>query len=298
MLNSSELINLRQTGTCNISIPEIAFEIYYPGQYRRMIKSVRVTIPSVVGPYTNVSAKLTLLNGKIKKEENAVLEDYAIGKNTSINTSGALNDAGMFDFNFRDERYLPFEGGGAISEWQLNLPSKIRAFNYDTISDVLLTISYTAIEGNRITAENNLVSNLTDYCASNGMFRLLSLKHEFPDTYHKLLYGTPQSAEFTLESSHFPFFIKDKILDMTKVNIYLKPQPGVSLTPHNIIVNETNIDWSSEADIVCPWSNNTIIAGSAGFTGSPIKKWIVDAGVNGLNKDELDDILILIKYKI
>jgi hypothetical protein len=28
-------------------------------------------------------------------------------------------DAGMFELNFRDERYLPFEGAGAISEWRL-----------------------------------------------------------------------------------------------------------------------------------------------------------------------------------
>jgi hypothetical protein len=27
----------------------------------------------------------------------------------------------MFELNFRDERYLPFEGAGAISTWQLEL---------------------------------------------------------------------------------------------------------------------------------------------------------------------------------
>jgi Tc toxin complex TcA C-terminal TcB-binding domain len=33
----------------------------------------------------------------------------------SIATSSAQNDSGMFELNFRDERYLPFEGAGAIS---------------------------------------------------------------------------------------------------------------------------------------------------------------------------------------
>jgi hypothetical protein len=33
----------------------------------------------------------------------------------SIATSHAQNDSGMFELNFRDERYLPFEGAGAIS---------------------------------------------------------------------------------------------------------------------------------------------------------------------------------------
>jgi hypothetical protein len=44
---------------------------------------------------------------------------------------------------------------------RLKHPSKIRAFNYDTISDVLLTISYTASEGDSEAAETRLVSMLT-----------------------------------------------------------------------------------------------------------------------------------------
>jgi hypothetical protein len=50
----------------------------------------------------------------------------------------------VFLINFRDERYLPFEGAGAVSSWKLELPATIRSFNYDTISDVIFHISYTA----------------------------------------------------------------------------------------------------------------------------------------------------------
>ena len=55
---------------------------------------------------------------------------------------------GVFDFNFRDERYLPFEGAGAISDWQIELATEkeLRQFDYSTISDVILHVRYTAEE--------------------------------------------------------------------------------------------------------------------------------------------------------
>jgi len=309
MLNPQELITLRQTGTCTIDIPEIAFEIFYPGQYRRLIKYVRLTIPSVVGPYVNVSAKLTLLKDWIEKSDKATLEQNTPTGYTSISTSGAVNDAGMFDFNFRDTQYFPFEGRGAISNWQLELPSTIRAFNYDTISDVLLTISYTALEGDRDFVETALVTMLTAYATNPayGLFKVISLKHEFPNAFHRLLNpqaGDSQFTEFNIENSHFPYFLKDKTLAITKTKIYLKPQSEKSITlPASLIVNETNtISWTDGDDVSYLGSTgdkNKIKGGTVSITaGSPIKKWDIDAGVDGLNKEELDDILILIKYKI
>ncbi len=42
-------------------------------------------------------------------------------------TSSGDNDSGMFETNLRDERFLPFEGAGAISTWTLSLPGPLRA---------------------------------------------------------------------------------------------------------------------------------------------------------------------------
>ena len=42
--------------------------------------------------------------------------------------------------NFRDERYLPFEGAGAISQWHLQLPAPYPQFDYSTISDVVMHV--------------------------------------------------------------------------------------------------------------------------------------------------------------
>ncbi len=74
-----------------------------------------------------------------------------------ISTSSAYNDTGMFEFSFRDERYLPFEGAGAVeSRWKLELPSSFRSFDYNTISDVILRISYTVEKKKMVTLQGEM----------------------------------------------------------------------------------------------------------------------------------------------
>ena len=53
---------------------------------------------------------------------------------TAIAVGQGQNDSGVFELNFRDERYLPFEGAGAISQWRLELPQNFRQFDYQTIT--------------------------------------------------------------------------------------------------------------------------------------------------------------------
>lgn len=68
----------------------------------------------------------------------------ALLERQAIFTSTGQNDSGMFETNLHDERYLPFENSGIVSEWQLELPADVRQFDYDTISDVILHVRYTA----------------------------------------------------------------------------------------------------------------------------------------------------------
>lgn len=83
------------------------------------------------------SAKLSLINNRYRKNINpdnaatiGYTEDpgnderfiYYRGAIQSIATGNAQDDSGVFELNFRDERYLPFEGTGAITSWRLELP--------------------------------------------------------------------------------------------------------------------------------------------------------------------------------
>ena len=160
MLNDPlALIKLKETGQCIVELPEALFDADYPGHYMRRIKNASLTIPCVVGPYASINCTLTLLANKIRINSNAQTE-YAEQEQEddsrfvtnfaalqSIATSHAQNDSGMFELNFRDERYLPFEGAGVISRWRIEMPKENNAFDFSTISDVIIRFSYTAREG-------------------------------------------------------------------------------------------------------------------------------------------------------
>ena len=67
MLNDPmALISLKETGRCTIDLPEALFDADYPGHYMRRIKSVSLTIPCVLGPYTGINCTLTLLTNKTR----------------------------------------------------------------------------------------------------------------------------------------------------------------------------------------------------------------------------------------
>jgi hypothetical protein len=224
------LIRLRATGRCTVRLPEELFDMDGPGHYFRRIKSVSVSIPCVTGPYASVNCTLTLLKSSIRitpvaGEEYAAadVEDprfsHYFGSVQSIVTSSGQNDSGLFETNLRDERYLPFENSGVISEWQLELPAEVRQFNYDTISDVILHIRYTAREGGGL-LRNGAVANLTariEAAEAAGSVRLFSIRHEFPSEWARFksitLGAETPVAELglTLREEHYPFWSQGKL---------------------------------------------------------------------------------------
>ena len=53
----------------------------------------------------------------------------------------------MFEGSAADDRYLPFEGTGAVSSWRLSLPRPSNRFDFRSITDVVLQLRHTAIDG-------------------------------------------------------------------------------------------------------------------------------------------------------
>lgn len=192
------LLQLRKIGGCTVEIPESLFDLDCPGHYFRRIKSVAVSIPCVTGPHVGVNCTLSLQKSSIRTtprlddaydridSEDTRFEDY-YGTVQSIVTSSSQNDSGLFETNMRDERYLPFEGSGVISRWQLQLPanpsnSEPMQFDYDSISDVMLHIRYTAREGGEQLRKKALdeLSKRIDGATTIGSMRLFFMRHDFP----------------------------------------------------------------------------------------------------------------------
>lgn len=220
------LVQLRATGTCSFTLPEEAFDLDGPGHYFRRIKTVALTLPCVAGPYTSVNCTLTLQKSGIRIKTGLSNNKYArqgsddprfddyYGTIQSIVTSSAQSDSGLFETNLKDERYLPFEYSGvAGSQWQLTLPSDVPQFDFDTITDVVLHIRYTAREGGnvqRAAAVSNLQS-LISKAQTVGSTCLFSIRHEFPSQWAKFQSAPPKVSagaelQLALVPELYPFW--------------------------------------------------------------------------------------------
>jgi len=231
------LMQLRTTGTCTIVLPEELFDMDGPGHYFRRIKTVALSIPCVAGPYTSVNCTLMLTKSSIRTAtdmgdgyarqgtEDSRFSDH-FGSLQAIVTSTAQNDSGMFETNLRDERYLPFENSGVVSEWQLELPSEPRQFDFDTISDVIMHVRYTAREsGNplRKGAVDNL-KTLIEGAQAAGSVRLFSIRHDFPTEWARFQGQKPglnQRFELALNlrAEHYPYWSQGRLKSVKRVDI-------------------------------------------------------------------------------
>lgn len=218
-----KLYQLKETGECtDFSIPEAVFDLSYPGYFKRIIKSVRITIPCIAGPYTNIGATLALGTNKIRKDKDSNLIDFAFNGCEMIATSNAQNDGGQFELNFRDERYLPFEGAGAVSSWTLSLPKAKQAFDYTTISDVIMHISYTADYDGvfKETVETSLIAAL-NAINGKGLVRVFSLRHDFPNEWNLLTLPANNTDHILeLKAEHFPYFTSMTEIDGVEAKCY------------------------------------------------------------------------------
>lgn len=237
------LIQLRMTGRCTVRLSEALFDMDGPGHYFRRIKSVALSIPCVTGPYTSVNCTLTLLKSSIRKvptlrdgeyaredAEDDRFSDY-FGSLQSIVTSSAQNDSGLFETNLRDERYLPFENSGVISEWQLELPANPSKndpaqFDYNTISDIILHIRYTAREGGSLLRSGSISHHkeLIADAQAVGSVRLFSIRREFPAEWARFQGQTPAANQrfelaFDLRPEHYPFWSYGRLDSVERVDI-------------------------------------------------------------------------------
>ncbi len=294
------LQSLQQTGTCQFTIDEAWFDLLYPGQYRRLLQSVRLTIPCVVGPYVNVAAKLQLLGTQVRRTPDASIDpvDVPLTMTRTMATSHAQNDGGVLQVDFRDERYLPFEGAGAInSTWSLQLPAQLRMFDYATIADVIISLDYTARHDGTFGAEveANLVDTLQDYATQNGLFRLVSLRHEFPDAFYQLCNppaGQAPSTSFTLDKRHFPFWLETQNLIISKpVAVWPQAKAGQQLDAPSLGLTIAGANVGGWSDDGAGSSRGTV-----NVAGSPIRTYAATA--NAIDKSKLADVVMLVQYTL
>lgn len=256
-LHPEGLLALQEKGACFIDLPEAIFDLDHPGHYLRRIKAVNITVPCVSGPYTSVPCKLTLLANRTRVDPRITPQyvltgaedqrfEFNAGGVRSVVTSTGRDDPGGFEFNLRDERYLPFEGAGVISSWRLELPAEFRPFDYRTISDVVLHIRYTAREGGE-TLRDAATKKLADALKAMevergraGLLRGVSARYEFPNAWHAFAHMPDGQAgnnvlTLPLTADRFPAFTSGRPVKVTRILVALVSAPGVAYDDNDLV---------------------------------------------------------------
>ena len=164
-INPNALAQLLLNGACDFDVPESLFDHDYPGHYNRHLVRVSVTVayPNP-GKFDNVKATLTLANNKVRTSadltggyaeappggDQRFAYNYAAVP-LKIVLGNAQDDPGLFltsiTDNLSDQRYLPFEAGGAISSWHFEMPAASNEIAVANVTDVILHLYYTALDG-------------------------------------------------------------------------------------------------------------------------------------------------------
>jgi hypothetical protein len=242
----------------------------------------------------------------------------------TIATSSGQNDAGLFEVNLRDERWLPFEGQGAISAWTLELNPASNNFEFSSITDVVLHVRYTA----RLGIDEATV--LKTIAPPTGVTRaiMLSVKSTFGDSLYSFFNptnttATQQVLTLPITNANFPWSnirsqqIKDIVVFFalsqppaggTTIAATFGPTGGA--TPALTFTTALPSGWSGTPAVLCGWSGNPAVCGfpiNPPLAPQSFTLTVQTAGlptgltttVNGqvlLDQTKVEDIILVITY--
>jgi hypothetical protein len=314
-LAPDKLMELKLTGRCFLDIEEWMYNLDYPGHYRRRIKTVSVSVACITAAFTNINCNLRLLNSQVRNSSLVGGEGYEkteddsrfiifTGKGEAIATSHCVYDAGLFNLTFDDERFLPFEGEGAVGSWDIQMPMENNQFDFNAISDLVIHISYTAQEGGETLAVPARAALVTQLSGSKTL--LLGLSYMFPDQWKTFLTpeveGSEQLLEFTILKRFYPFLDRNRSINITKIGLAVQGKHtgnydiALSIPGQNIT---TSI--SPDTGYSGVHYNEKIYEGSIASTGDFALKIKRDTAspndFSSLSKDDLYEVYFMIDYQ-
>jgi hypothetical protein len=225
-LDPVALLRLKSTGACEFGLTEAVFDYDFPGHYRRQIRWLSVDFVGADGEPSRPNAVLTQLTSKTVLQPDLKAVKYLLDpKGLAPDTlradwrarqQVALSHApdgdennGMFRLDLDDERYLPFEGTGAVSTWRLELTGRHSVDDPSQLGDVVLTVRYTADAGDQVFA--NAVKGLLKPYSTH---RFVDVAAEFPDAWQAFLDSDDDELVLTFSTDMFPAMASRQISEI------------------------------------------------------------------------------------
>ncbi|EAY28277.1 Tc toxin subunit A-related protein [Microscilla marina] len=221
-LDPLAFLQLKNKGMCEFRLNESLFDYDFPGHYNRQIKTISLAFD--IGEGQTINATLTQLNNKVVMEPDAKAVKYLLNpveeQPSSIRTDWKVNQQvalsyvdeytennGMFEMNFADERYLPFEGTGAVSSWRLELGGKQGDYNLNDLLDVTVKLRYTADQGGE-----NFAAAVKGALKPYETASFFDLAYNFPDQWNELMLGDGKEMTLNIRRDMFPAMASARIM--------------------------------------------------------------------------------------
>ena len=305
------LMELLATGQCQITVTEALLDGDFPGHYFRRVKAVQMTIAGAVAPQSNVNCTLTLLENKIRTDANASgsyaqaadAEDSRFLVNIApvqaVATSRPDGDAGLFHLRFDDDRYLPFEGAGAISTWRIELRQSDNAVDLSQVSDVVLTLAYTARHGGaalEAVARTEREKGLSRGGIKPEAQHLVSLKRDLPATWKTLgetASGQDVDAPLSLDATRLSGRYRGLDVRIERVTVYALARAQIGADAVRLRLDPPKGSGTQVTGFMPPWPHSRVLRASAEVSG-PSGTWKLAVGANGGKLPEIVDDLVLV----
>ena len=181
-LAPAEFQQFRETGVMVFATPTELFDRDFPGHYLRLIRRVHVSVIALIPPVEGIKA--TLSNTGISRVVvgPGPFQTVTIRRDPeSVALSIPIDATGVFETDNADSMYLPFEGSGLDTTWELRLPRPANRWDYLTLTDALVTYDYSCLQD--FDYRQAVVSRLNPTVTADLSF---SLKNDFPDAWYDL----------------------------------------------------------------------------------------------------------------
>ena len=148
----------------------------------------------------------------------------------------------MFRLDLDDDRYLPFEGTGAVSTWRLELTGRRSVDDPSRLNDVVLTVRYSAESGDPVFT-NAVKGLLKPY----STFRFVDVAGEFSDIWQEFLYSDEAELVLPFSSDMFPAMASRQIpeiyawfdaADADQLSLVLNGDPDWTLENGKVLVTD------------------------------------------------------------
>ncbi|MFC7771838.1 neuraminidase-like domain-containing protein [Salinirubellus sp. GCM10025899] len=216
------LQQFRETGVLPFETTLDQFDRDHPGQYMRLIEDVSVDLVALTPPDEGINATLrtsgtsrVVVGDTLFREKEISRRPETVVLNRS--TAPERRDRTRLEPD-RSKRLRPFENMGVAADWELRVPKAANDFEYATIQDVRVTISYSAFESYQYRRQiQSRIGTL------RSRQRAFSLNDDFADAWYDLHNpegtATPGSVELEVDQTDVPATLSD--LEMGGVRLYL-----------------------------------------------------------------------------